>query len=266
MSLLILGIFHVYAHQYSCQILFSPIYIFGIGLVDGEACERVWSILRHLIPSLRPSHGSVRRLILTCAALYNALARDLNLPKSIRREFKNALLKIFNCRKELASYYAESDMTEEALKEQTELMKSHFEKPCSEVIDIDDEICDLFFSIDALEKFYQGNQNAERNCHLAMQELNYRATLQLLTGERVPLNIQMTVEDLVQRRDARLKTANQSLSLWQNPDGTFTDHYHSRNKRRPLIKLFQLKNEIRDLLLERRCELEQLNQGGLGII
>jgi len=40
------SIFHAYAHEFSCQVLYSPRTMSGAGLTNGEGCERVWSKLR----------------------------------------------------------------------------------------------------------------------------------------------------------------------------------------------------------------------------
>ena len=60
-----IGIFHSFAHVYTCQVLYSPRRLLGVILSNGESCERFWSSIRHFIPSLRPAHGSTRRQILT---------------------------------------------------------------------------------------------------------------------------------------------------------------------------------------------------------
>lgn len=49
------SIFHAYGHQWPCQVKYHPRKCSGFGLSDGEGCERFWSALRKLIPSLRVS-------------------------------------------------------------------------------------------------------------------------------------------------------------------------------------------------------------------
>jgi hypothetical protein len=55
MDRLIFGIsvFHAYGHQWPCQLVYHPRKCSGFGLTDGEGCERFWSSIKHLIPSLR---------------------------------------------------------------------------------------------------------------------------------------------------------------------------------------------------------------------
>jgi hypothetical protein len=47
------SIFHVYGHQWACQLWYHPRKSHIWGLSDGEGCERFWSELRKLIPGLR---------------------------------------------------------------------------------------------------------------------------------------------------------------------------------------------------------------------
>ncbi|PPR01364.1 hypothetical protein CVT26_015413 [Gymnopilus dilepis] len=50
-----ISVFHAYGHQWPCQIIYHPRKCPGFGLSDGEGCERFWSAIKSLIPSLRVS-------------------------------------------------------------------------------------------------------------------------------------------------------------------------------------------------------------------
>jgi hypothetical protein len=53
---------HAYAHQWSCQLVYSPRFRNGLGLSDGEGTERLWSQFRKLISISRVSGvGSLPR-------------------------------------------------------------------------------------------------------------------------------------------------------------------------------------------------------------
>ncbi|KAF7965169.1 hypothetical protein HWV62_45272 [Athelia sp. TMB] len=58
------SIFHAYGHQWPCQVRYHPRKCKGFGLSDGEGCERFWSAIRKLIPSLRVSGYHQRLFIL----------------------------------------------------------------------------------------------------------------------------------------------------------------------------------------------------------
>jgi len=55
-----ISIFHAYGHQWPCQLIYHPRKCLGFGLSDGEGCERLWSALKKLIPSLRVSGVNYR--------------------------------------------------------------------------------------------------------------------------------------------------------------------------------------------------------------
>ncbi|KAJ3509968.1 hypothetical protein NMY22_g16119 [Coprinellus aureogranulatus] len=50
-----ISIFHAYGHQWPCQIVYHPRKRSDFGLSDGEGCERFWSSIQNLIPTLRVS-------------------------------------------------------------------------------------------------------------------------------------------------------------------------------------------------------------------
>ena len=50
-----ISVFHAFGHQWPCQIIYHPRKCAGFGLTDGEGCERFWSSIKKLIPSLRVS-------------------------------------------------------------------------------------------------------------------------------------------------------------------------------------------------------------------
>lgn len=50
-----ISVFHAFGHQWPCQIVYHPRKCIGFGLSDGEGCERFWSSIRKLIPTLRVS-------------------------------------------------------------------------------------------------------------------------------------------------------------------------------------------------------------------
>ncbi|RDB30787.1 hypothetical protein Hypma_005865 [Hypsizygus marmoreus] len=56
-----ISVFHAYGHQWACQLIYHPRKCKGFGLSDGEGCERFWSSIKLLIPSLRVS-GYYKRL------------------------------------------------------------------------------------------------------------------------------------------------------------------------------------------------------------
>ncbi|EDQ98933.1 uncharacterized protein LACBIDRAFT_335525 [Laccaria bicolor S238N-H82] len=48
-----IGLFHAYGHQWPCQLIYHHCKGESFGLSDGEGCERFWSSIKLLIPSMR---------------------------------------------------------------------------------------------------------------------------------------------------------------------------------------------------------------------
>lgn len=59
-----IGLFHVHGHQDRCFIRFSPSFIEGAGLVDGEILETLWSLLNKVAGSTRGMGTSHRKEVL----------------------------------------------------------------------------------------------------------------------------------------------------------------------------------------------------------
>ena len=59
------SVFHAFGHQWACQLIYHPRKCKGFGLSDGEGCERLWSALRKMIPSLRSA--GVCLLLCSCS-------------------------------------------------------------------------------------------------------------------------------------------------------------------------------------------------------
>ncbi|THH29461.1 hypothetical protein EUX98_g4727 [Antrodiella citrinella] len=66
-----LAVFHAYAHEWACQIIYHPRKCIGYGLTDGEGCERGWRVLQKLIPGLRVSGYHQRKMVLDEQILFN---------------------------------------------------------------------------------------------------------------------------------------------------------------------------------------------------
>jgi hypothetical protein len=45
------AVFHAYAHQFCCQIVFNPRRRVGFGMTNGEGNERIWSLCKDTIAS-----------------------------------------------------------------------------------------------------------------------------------------------------------------------------------------------------------------------
>jgi Kyakuja-Dileera-Zisupton transposase len=59
-----IGLFHIHAHQDSCTPRYSPNYVPGVGQVDGEILETLWSSLNEISGSTRSMTAAHRREVL----------------------------------------------------------------------------------------------------------------------------------------------------------------------------------------------------------
>ena len=73
-----IGLFHILAHQDACTPRYSPNYIPGVGQVDGEILETLWSSLNEVSGSTRSMTMAHRRKVLDDHML------DSNWKKSLR--------------------------------------------------------------------------------------------------------------------------------------------------------------------------------------
>ncbi|KIJ40515.1 hypothetical protein M422DRAFT_79357, partial [Sphaerobolus stellatus SS14] len=79
------SVFHAYGHQWICQLIYHPRKRWGFGFTDGEGCERFWSMMKRLIPSLRVS-GHYRRIWMIDLYIHHSMTDTLwNLATRIRR-------------------------------------------------------------------------------------------------------------------------------------------------------------------------------------
>ncbi|EIW86108.1 hypothetical protein CONPUDRAFT_42338, partial [Coniophora puteana RWD-64-598 SS2] len=85
-----ISVFHAYGHQWPCQIVYHPWKCPGFGFSDGEGCERLWSALKLLIPSLRVSGFYQRLFALDVHVSYLDVKSLENIGHWLQRRWKSA--------------------------------------------------------------------------------------------------------------------------------------------------------------------------------
>ncbi|KAJ7589950.1 hypothetical protein C8J56DRAFT_783748 [Mycena floridula] len=81
------SVFHAFGHQWPCQLVYHPRKAVGFGLSDGESCERLWKLLKALIPNLRVA-GYFMRLYVLDSQVKRLDAKSLEgLGKWLRRKW-----------------------------------------------------------------------------------------------------------------------------------------------------------------------------------
>jgi hypothetical protein len=53
-----IGRFHLYGHEYSCNVLYKLLHLANYSLIVGEKAEQLWYMMQHLIQSGRVSSSS----------------------------------------------------------------------------------------------------------------------------------------------------------------------------------------------------------------
>ncbi|KAF5338020.1 hypothetical protein D9611_014648 [Ephemerocybe angulata] len=87
------SVFHAYGHQWPCQLIYHPRKRKGFGLSDGEGCERFWSAIEFLIPTLRVSGYHQRLFTLDVQVSYLRGQSLLLLGQWIKRKFEKCRAK-----------------------------------------------------------------------------------------------------------------------------------------------------------------------------
>ena len=229
-----IGIFHVYAHEYACQVKYSPRFLEGIGWKDGEVCERLWSSLRHEIPANRSSSSYARLQNLTHGAIELGEARFLATSKSICQSFANAFVIEMEAEATLEILQKEG-ISEEYIEDQLQRMRDYFSSRQSAFsVDIND---DIFATIRAL-----------RNARVYLDVLTRKGTVDARTVETSikflgsgRINAEWTANSLVTKIDHLLVKSGDTWDLWEGVNG----------EPGPLYLEYQNKSALSDI---RKCK------------
>ncbi|KIJ30560.1 hypothetical protein M422DRAFT_267904 [Sphaerobolus stellatus SS14] len=108
------AVFHAFGHQWPCQLNFHPRKHEGFGLTDGEGCERFWSNLKRLIPSLRISGRFRRRWSLD--RQFHHIKQDSL--RNLALNLKKKRIRAEKCLKEANKVLAKVDVEEIVLRKQ----------------------------------------------------------------------------------------------------------------------------------------------------
>jgi len=165
-----ISVFHAYGHQWPCQVVYHPRKCKGFGLTDGEGCERFWSSIKLLIPSLRVS-GYYNQIYTLDAQIKHLDKKSmLDLGLWLRRKWQNAAERKLDAEvalKELEDVgfdrqYLETQWMEQ-VQEQTKPMKRQSAKLADKVV----------FEVVALMKSLEGYEEEKQLYHQALQTGDY---------------------------------------------------------------------------------------------
>ncbi|KIJ90232.1 hypothetical protein K443DRAFT_70394, partial [Laccaria amethystina LaAM-08-1] len=123
-----ISVFHAYGHQWACQLIYHPRKCTGFGLTDGEGCERFWSSIKLLIPSLRVSGYYTRIYTIDTQVKHLDHKSLMGLGDWLRRKWNAAILRKNEARAVLAEL-EQKDITEDLLRENWAAQMAQQTKP-----------------------------------------------------------------------------------------------------------------------------------------
>ena len=111
-----ISVFHAYGHQWACQLIYHPRKCIGFGLTDGEGCERFWSSIKLLIPSLRVSGYYTRIYTIDTQVKHLDRKSLMGLGDWLRRKWNAAIVRKNEATAVLAEL-EQKNITEDLLRE-----------------------------------------------------------------------------------------------------------------------------------------------------
>lgn len=240
------------------QLRFFLANFIGMGLTDGEGCERFWAYIRHVIASLRCSTSSSRHQVLTHLSIEVGKSQDILLPRNFRKSFESALTKI-------SKYAAElKDAPLAELRDQAVRRKQFYStpKPKHDLLP-EDEICEILMNMEALDDFVQELMELRTaNVHIPESQtegefLKLRQFIEWKTNGRVkakdsPAELNDKLQRLFNSREPP-----QKMSDWLGPEGR-TKLYLKYLRLYEFRGTIELKHDLWGKLVKQRSETSQL--------
>ena len=251
LSILTVGIFHCFAHEYQCQIAFSPRLILWMGWVDGEGTERVWSDSRHVIAANRSTKASTRRQTVTNVFVSIGRERIFNFPAAARKKILTMLNVGQDARKELKSYCDSNNISIEVLQQEALAMRAFLLQSDESTIHIEDDICEHLQAIDDFRTFAVVHAQAVDTA--GQDWIQCRLNIALKTEGRISQDLGITTEVLEAHLVGLLKKAGQTMEDWIQ-GGVKTELYLDRVKEIKLTNMRRRKLEIFRLVVLRKQE------------
>lgn len=120
-----ISVFHAFGHQWPCQLVYHPRKCVGFGLSDGEGCERFWSSIQRLIPSLRVSGYHQRLFVIDTQVQYLDTASLRKLGHWLGRKWHQCQSRLRAAQREVS----ESGFSSEELRDEWRLQVEAQTKP-----------------------------------------------------------------------------------------------------------------------------------------
>ncbi|KAG1812684.1 hypothetical protein EV424DRAFT_1473565 [Suillus variegatus] len=240
------AVFHAYGHQWPCQIIYHPRKREGFGLSDGEGCERLWSSLKQLIPSLRVSGFHQRFFVLDVQIRHLDTKSIQGYGHWLHRRWVHCQMK----KNAALDSLLDLDVDEDILRAQWKAQIAHQTRPIPR--QSQNKAAEVITTILALEKTLDAHETSVHE--LEMQLYVYVGGV----ANVVEFNLQLAnarsrrakIADTIRRRKAALGPQGQAdLKMMKN------DIYLTIR-----LNACAVKTRIRDRLHQRKFELERLER------
>jgi hypothetical protein len=262
--MLIIGIFHCFAHDYQCQIRFSPRMIDGMGWTDGEDVERLWCDCRHIIAANRNATAYTRRQTFTNLNMAIARSRVRNFPHASRKKIRKMLKIGREAERQLELYCKENNVSVETLMQEAVSMRAFLLQSSDSTLHIEDDICEHLLAIEDFRMFERVNELARETCGQAWMDLKLKIAWK--TNGRISQGLETTRDVLEQNVIKLLANAGLTMEDWIK-DGVKTQLYLDCSEKIFLTNLHRQKLEIFRVLVLRKQEWEDLhNSSAHGIL
>ncbi|KAG2101584.1 uncharacterized protein F5147DRAFT_746952 [Suillus discolor] len=237
-------VFHAYGHQWPCQIIYHLRKRKGFGLSDGEGCERLWSSLKQLIPSLHISGFHQRLFVLDVQIRHLDTKSIQGYRHWLHRRWLHCQIK-----KNMAlDGLLDLDVNEDILCAEWKAQIAHQTRPIP--WQSKNKAAEVITTILALEKTLDAHEISV--CELEMQ-LYVGAVANVVEFNLQLANAQSRrakIADTLRRRKATLGPQGQADLMTMKNDIYLTICLNAR----------AVKNHIRDRLCQRKFELERLER------
>ncbi|EJD42623.1 hypothetical protein AURDEDRAFT_67410 [Auricularia subglabra TFB-10046 SS5] len=239
---------HAYAHQWECQLVFSPRMKLGLGLTDGEGVERLWSRLRKLIGHLRHVSKERRLIILDRHMEWIASKMRDDMGRWLSAKWKALVLRERSARAEVVQSGRSAEFLRRQWSEQREhqlnvrrLTPPRLRKELEAVMALQD-------NIESVEEAITSAEAAVKRCRRG--------------GERV-----QSLARLEELRETHTQLTKQADALYSalNVEDTFPGvHDLGYDFVRALIMAYDAKCIARRKLIGRFFEWDYLDQASVG--
>jgi hypothetical protein len=245
-----ISVFHAYGHQWPCQIMYHPRKCAGFGLTDGEGCERFWSSIKQLIPSMRVS-GYYQRLYTIDSQIKHLDMRSLH---SLGLWLSRKWLACHRRKQDAIAFLTDlyrSHLTEDTLRKEWAAQVKEQTKPLvRQSRGLANKIILEILTLKSSCEFYQ----AEMNRYEALLESGDYADGMDVT------DVTLHLEDF-QQKHAQAEKAIRYKRASLDVDGRLSLHKLLNNKfLQTRMNALALKKRIRNRLQQRKFELEALER------